>query len=172
MLFDAQFFTGCPTFEQYARRNKTRNSLGRGLSVFADIAMDVGIFKVPKQELMTRSGMSNRQLNYFGGVKGISYILRKSLTEGRGRMTTAQIEGLSKIGIGAITCSYDLALLRMKEDPELLMRREAWETGSFVSLEQEHEGCDVLMLTRPDGGVEMHDLSINDMRVTDWVEVA
>lgn len=87
-------------------------------------------------------------------------------------MTTAQIEGLSKIGIGAITCSYDQALLRMKEDPELLMRREAWEAGYFVSLEQEHEGCDVLMLTRPDGGVEMHDLSINDMRVTDWVEVA
>lgn len=87
-------------------------------------------------------------------------------------MTTAQIEGLSKIGIGAITCSYERALLKMKEDPELLMRREAWEAGYFVSLEQEHEGCDVLMLTRPDGGVEIHDLSINDMRVSDWIVVS
>ena len=172
MLFDAQFFTGCPTFEQYARRNKTRDSLGRGLSVFADMAMEVGIFKVPKQELMTRSGMSNRQLNYFGGVKGISYILRKSLTEGRGRMTTAQIESLSKIGIGAIACSYDQALLKMKEDPALLMRREAWKPGYFVSLEQEHEGCDVLELTHPDGTTEMHDLSIQDMQVCDWVAIS
>ncbi|MGC0793625.1 hypothetical protein [Pantoea agglomerans] len=171
MLFDAQFFTGCPTFEQYARRTKTRISLGRGLSVFAELALEVGMFRVPKGELMAQSGMSSRQLNYFGGVKGVSYILRKSFTEGRARMTTAQIEGLNKIGIGAITCCYRQAMLKMKENPEMLMRREAWETGYFVSLEQEHEGDDVLILTRPDGGMEMHDLSIDDMRVNDWVAI-
>jgi len=171
VLFDADFFSGCPTFEHYARRAKTRSNLGLGLAVFAELALETGMFGVPKKELMARCGMSNRQLNYYGGVKGIGYILRKSFTEGRARMTVAQIEGLGKIGIGAIACCHSQALLQMKEDPELLMRREAWPAGFFVSLEQEHEGDDVLRLTRPDGGEEIHCLSVDDMRVHDWVAI-
>lgn len=172
MLFTSDFFTDCPTFQLYARRGKTRQSLGKGLAVFADMAFKVGSMKVPKGDFMALSGMSERTLNYYGGIKGISYILRKSSSEAGSRLTGDQIASLRKIGIGAIAMSSSAALVAMKGDPDLSMRREGWSAGGFVMLEANEEGEDCLMFTNADGIDEPYTLSIADMTTDDWVKVS
>lgn len=182
MLFDANFFTGCPTFQHYARRSKTRQSLGTGLSVFAEMALSTGMLKVPKGDFMTQSGMSERTLNYYGGMKGISYILRKSFIEGRAGMTTAQVEGLGKIGIGAIECgvragqyfSYNDAMNRLNQNLNLAVRRAGWPAGHFVMAEAKADSKrgDTLPLNLflANGSTQPYVPGLPDFEINDWEE--
>ncbi|MGC0875049.1 hypothetical protein WKG92_19435 [Pantoea agglomerans] len=171
MLFTAEFFTSCPTFQHYARREKTRHILSKGLVVFADMALKVGSLKVPKGDFMALSGMSERTLNYYGGIKGISYLFRKTASEGRSRLNAKQVENLRKIGIGAIALGHTDALLIMKEDPDVAMRRDGWPTGCFVMLESDGCGEDFLVFTSATGGSEHYQMSLVDMTTADWVRL-
>lgn len=171
MLFNADFFTDSPTFQHYARRGKTRGALSEGLAVFADMAFQVGSLRVPKGDFMASSGMSERTLNYYGGIKGISYILRKAAAEGRARLTSDQASALRKIGIGAISMGYGDALLAMKDNPDLATRRDGWPTGNFVMLEADEEGEDFMVLTTATGGSVLYTISPADMLANDWVRL-
>lgn len=171
MHFNSDFFNDCPTFQQYARRDKTRQSLGKGLAVFADVAFRMGSMRVPKEEFMALSGMSERTVNYYGGVKGIAFIFRKAITEAKMRLTGEQVINLRKIGITAISFGYADALMIMKENPELAMRRTGWPAGGFVMMEAQEEGEEFLMFTSAAGIDELYTPAIADMTSNDWVRL-
>ena len=180
MLFNANFFLPCPAFRLAARRKKTRESLQLGLAVFAEMAADAGTLRVSKDELKSRSGLSERTLCYYGGVKGIGLILRKTFTEGRARMTTVQVEGLGKIGIGAINVDsqpvalfgYNDAMNRLHENLELAVRRTEWPAGHFLmgrKKSRSHRPSAIqLVLYQADGSEHPYEPSLPDFEMTDW----
>jgi len=180
VLFNANFFLPCPAFRSCARREKTRESLRLGLAVFAEMAADAGTMKVSKDELKARSGLSERTLCYYGGVKGISLILRKTFKEGRARMTTVQVQGLGKIGIGAIEgdsqpvalFGYNDAMNCLHENLELAVRRTEWPAGHFLmgqktSRSKRPEAIQ-LMLYQADGSEHPYEPSLPDYEMSDW----
>ncbi|WP_312329928.1 Thoeris anti-defense Tad2 family protein [Atlantibacter hermannii] len=179
-LFSRSFFISNRVVMDVARRAKSREEVSEVLDFITTVLTAGG--KPNKQDVLSRCAMNERKLNYYGGIKGLTGILRAALANALPLMTHEQYSIAMSLGIKA-EMDINNALLALSNKLVLAVRRAGWQ--EFVTLASREDAMELrqrhglpdsedLMFVYNDGkGGELPYLpSVSDMTTSDWEPIS